>query len=46
MKVLLIVVIAASYSGCSRKDDSGIAIPGGHGGNSSSASSPKAGTAS
>ncbi|MGF6600322.1 hypothetical protein P3T23_005057 [Paraburkholderia sp. GAS448] len=42
-KILLIVVIAASCSGCSRKDDSGITIPGGHNSNGNGASSPRAG---
>ncbi len=43
-KILLIVVIATSCGGCSRKDDSGIAIPGGHNSNGNGASSPRAGT--
>jgi hypothetical protein len=43
-KILLIVVIAASCSGCSRKDDSGIGVPGGHNGIGNSASSPRADT--
>lgn len=43
-KIFLIVVIAASCGGCSRKDDSGIPIPGGHNGIGNSASSPRAGS--
>jgi hypothetical protein len=43
-KILLIVVIAASCSGRSRKDDSGIGVPGGHNGIGNSASSPRADT--
>ncbi len=39
---VLIVVIAALCSGCSRKGDSGIAIPGGHNSNGNGASSPRA----
>lgn len=45
-KILLIVVLAAPLSGCARKDDSGITIPGGQNSKGNGASSPGAGIGS